>query len=86
VASTENPQRVEDARDHHIGTQRLADSAERSATTAPQTWRTFLRNHLNEIVSVDFFTVSTVRLQVRFVFLVQDSGCSSIRVHQLAIR
>jgi transposase InsO family protein len=35
-----------------------------------QTWRTFLRNHLMEIVAVDFFTVPTVRLRILFVFLV----------------
>jgi len=34
-----------------------------------QTWKTFLRNHLGQIVSVDFFTVSTIRLRVLFVFL-----------------
>jgi len=33
-----------------------------------QTWRTFLRNHLNQTVSVDFFTVPTIRLRVLFVF------------------
>jgi hypothetical protein len=33
-----------------------------------QTWKTFLRNHLSEMVSVDFFTVPTVRLRVLFVF------------------
>jgi len=27
-----------------------------------QTWRTVLENHVNEIVSTDFFTVPTVRL------------------------
>jgi putative transposase len=37
-----------------------------------QTWKTFLRNHLGEIVSVDFFTVPTVRLRVLFVFLVLE--------------
>jgi putative transposase len=37
-----------------------------------QTWKTFLKNHLSEIVSVDFFTVPTVRLQVLFVFLVLE--------------
>jgi putative transposase len=26
-----------------------------------QTWKTFLRNHLGQIVSVDFFTVPTIR-------------------------
>jgi hypothetical protein len=35
-----------------------------------QTWRTFLNNHLKEIVAVDFFLVSTVSFRVLFVFLV----------------
>jgi putative transposase len=35
-----------------------------------QTWSTFLENHLKSIVSVDFFTVPTVRFQVLYVFLV----------------
>lgn len=35
-----------------------------------QTWRTFLRNHIAEIVAIDFFTVPTIRLRVLFVFLV----------------
>ena len=29
-----------------------------------QTWRTFLDNHLKTLVSVDFFTVPTIRFQV----------------------
>ena len=37
-----------------------------------QTWQTFLRNHLGQIVSVDFFTVPTVRLRVLFVLLVLE--------------
>ena len=35
-----------------------------------QTWRTFLDNHVRNIVSVDFFTVPTVRFQILYVFLV----------------
>jgi putative transposase len=35
-----------------------------------QTWRTFLENHVKSIVSVDFFTVPTIRFQVLYVFLV----------------
>ena len=35
-----------------------------------QTWRTFLQNHLQSLVSVDFFTVPTVRFQVLYVFVV----------------
>src|SRR6516164_9651062 len=35
-----------------------------------QTWRTFLDNHLSQLVSIDFFTVPTIRFQVLYVFLV----------------
>jgi putative transposase len=35
-----------------------------------QTWRTFLQNHLQSLISVDFFTVPTIRFQVLYVFLV----------------
>jgi hypothetical protein len=34
------------------------------------TWRAFLKNHIKEIVAIDFFVVPTVRNQVLFVFLV----------------
>jgi putative transposase len=35
-----------------------------------QTWRTFLDNHLATFVSVDFFTVPTIRFQILYVFLI----------------
>jgi putative transposase len=35
-----------------------------------QTWRTFLDNHLQALVSVDFFVVPTVMFKVLFVFVV----------------
>jgi transposase InsO family protein len=35
-----------------------------------QTWRTFLENHVKTLVSVDFFTVPTIRFQILYVFLV----------------
>jgi putative transposase len=35
-----------------------------------QTWRTFVENHLKTLVSVDFFTVPTIRFQILYVFLV----------------
>lgn len=34
-----------------------------------QTWRTFLENHFKTMVSVEFFTVPTIRFQVLYVFL-----------------
>ena len=33
-----------------------------------QTWRTFLENHAKQLVSVDFFTVPTIRFQTLSVF------------------
>lgn len=35
-----------------------------------QTWRTFLENHVKTLVSVDFFTVPTIRFQILYVFVV----------------
>ena len=35
-----------------------------------QTWRTFLDNHVKTMVSVDFFTLPSIRFQVLYVFLV----------------
>jgi putative transposase len=35
-----------------------------------QTWRTFLANHVRDLISLDFFTVPTVRLRVLFVLVV----------------
>lgn len=37
-----------------------------------QNWNTFLKNHLSEMVSVDFFTVPTVQFRILFVFLVLE--------------
>jgi len=39
-----------------------------------QTWRTFLENHLKEIVSVDFLVVPTISFRVLFVFIVLAHG------------
>ena len=35
-----------------------------------QTWRTFLENHIKQLVSVDFFTVPTVSFRILYVFIV----------------
>src|SRR5215472_4306867 len=39
-----------------------------------QTWKTFLHNHLGQMVSVDFFTVPTISLRILFVFVVLEHG------------
>src|SRR5215471_7751823 len=37
-----------------------------------QTWRTFLENHAKSMVSVDFFTVPTIRFEVLYVLLAHE--------------
>jgi hypothetical protein len=43
---------------------------ERCGKPPSQTWRIFLDNHLQQLVSIDFFTVPILRFQVLYVFLV----------------
>ncbi len=40
----------------------------------PQSWQTFLANHAQGMVSIDFFTVPTVTFRVLYVFLVLDNA------------
>ena len=35
-----------------------------------QSWRAFLANHVNELISIDFFTVPTATFRVLFVLVV----------------
>src|SRR5215469_13971822 len=56
-----------------VVSERTVSRVLRTAPRPPsQTWKTFLKNHLDEIVSADFFTVPTVRLRVLFVFMVLE--------------
>jgi putative transposase len=53
-----------------IGQTTVAKYMVRQRRPPSQTWRTFLNNHAKTLVSVDFFTVPTIRFQVLYVFLV----------------
>jgi hypothetical protein len=53
-----------------IGETTVAKYMVRHHKPPSQTWRTFLNNHVKTLVSVDFFTVPTIRFQVLYVFLV----------------
>ena len=53
-----------------IGETSVAKYMVRPRKPPSQTWRTFLENHVKTLVSVDFFTVPTIRFQVLYVFLV----------------
>jgi putative transposase len=35
-----------------------------------QTWRTFIKNHMTEMVAIDFFVVPTIRFRMLYVFIV----------------
>ena len=54
----------------NIGESSVTKYMVRGRKPPSQTWRTFLDNHVSQLVSVDFFTVPTIRFQVLYVFLV----------------
>jgi transposase InsO family protein len=54
----------------HVGETSVSKYMVRRRKPPSQTWRTFLDNHLKTLVSVDFFTVPTIRFQILYVFLV----------------
>jgi putative transposase len=54
----------------NIGETSVSKYMDRHRKPPSQTWRTFLENHVKNLVSVDFFTVPTLRFQVLYVFLV----------------
>jgi transposase InsO family protein len=53
-----------------IGETSVSKYMVRSRKPPSQTWPTFLKNHLQQLVSIDFFTVPTIRFQILYVFLV----------------
>jgi transposase InsO family protein len=53
-----------------IGETSVSKYMVRSRKPPSQTWRTFLENHVQQLVSIDFFTVPTIRFQLLYVFLV----------------
>ncbi len=53
-----------------IGASSVSKYMVRGCKPPSQTWRTFLENHAQQLVSIDFFTVPTIRFHVLYVFLV----------------
>jgi len=49
---------------------RVAKYLGRQRKPPSQPWRTFLANHVEQMASIDFFTVPTATFRVLFVFLV----------------
>lgn len=57
--------------------ERTVSRIRRSVPPPPsQRWKTFLHNHVGELVSIDFFSVPTVAMKVLFVFLVLGTSSS----------
>jgi transposase InsO family protein len=54
----------------NVGESSVSKYMVRSRKPPSQTWRTFLQIHAKQLVSIDFFTVPTIRFQVLYVFLV----------------
>jgi hypothetical protein len=54
----------------NVGETSVSKYLVRNPKPPSQTWRTFLENHVKSLVSVDFFTVPTIRFQAQYVFLV----------------
>ena len=50
----------------NIGETSVSKYMDRHRKPPSQTWRTFLENHVKNLVSVDFFTVPTLRFQVLY--------------------
>src|SRR5262249_43231106 len=55
---------------HDIADSTVAKYMVRAPKPPSQNWRTFLKNHVGTLASIDFFTVPTVTFQVLFVFVV----------------
>jgi len=69
LGCTPHSRRVVETRHRHRREQCHEDMV-RCRKPPSQTCRTFLDNHVSQLVSVDFFTVPTIRFQVLYVFLV----------------
>jgi len=70
-----------------IGESSVSKYMVRGRRPPSQTWHTFLENHLTQLVSIDFFTVPTLRFHILYVFLVlahdrrpsgPDSNCGRL--------
>jgi hypothetical protein len=69
LGRTSHPRRAAEVGYPHLRTNRVANSAPKPQTPS-QTWKAFIDNHVNESVSIDFFTVPTATFRVLFVLVV----------------
>jgi transposase InsO family protein len=70
LGCTPHPRRAAQTLDRTLREQRQQIHGARPQAAVTDLGRTFLNNHLTQLVSIDFFTVPTLRFQVLYVFLV----------------
>jgi len=61
----------------HVAESSVTKYMVRNRKPPSQTWRTFLENHAQQLVSIDFLRVPTIRFQVLYVFLVLAHCCAT---------
>ena len=54
----------------HVAKSTIRKYRVRGPHPGPQTWKTFIDNHFNDIAAIDFFTVHTVTFRVLYCFIV----------------
>ena len=64
--------------DIHVAQATVSKYMIRNRKPPSQSWRTFLNNHLPDLVSIDFFTVPTATFRVLYVFIVLSHERRSI--------
>jgi hypothetical protein len=55
---------------HDLAESTVAKYMFRTAKPPSQTWRTFLDNHVGDLVGIDFFTVPTATFRVLYCFII----------------
>ena len=64
--------------DIHVSQATVSKYVIRNRKPPSQSWRTFLNNHLPDLVSIDFFTVPTATFRVLYVFIVLSHDRRSV--------
>lgn len=54
----------------HVATATIRKYRIRGQGPSPQTWKTFIDNHLKEITAIDFFSVHTISFRILYCFIV----------------
>jgi hypothetical protein len=62
-----------------VGEATVSRTMARRRTPPSQSWRTFLRNHTKDLVSIDFFAVPTATFRILYVFLVLEHEARALR-------